>query len=108
LYLIAGISRLANADWWYWLTFIAVLLSTILIITVWKDAKFGTIANSIILAGAIIGYGSATFYGWYQKEVSPGMNQKSVFQSNILTEADLQNLPKPTRKQAGWFTNYTG
>lgn len=42
LFLVAGIAFLAKADWWYWLTFVAVLISTILIISVWKDAKFGT------------------------------------------------------------------
>ena len=104
LFLVAGISLLANANWWYWITFIAVLLSTFLIISVWKDAKFGSIANIIILAGAIIGYGTASFYGWYEKEVSVGLNQKSAPDTSLLTEADLIGLPIPVRN----YIRYTG
>lgn len=104
LFLVAGISLLANTDWWHWLTFVAVLLSTILIISVWKDAKYGTIANIIILAGAIIGYGTASYYGWYQKEVRLGLNQNSDYQTSLLTEADLVNLPEAVRN----YIRYTG
>jgi hypothetical protein len=104
IFLLAGIAFLAKADLWYWLTFVAVLISTILIISVWKDAKFGTIANIIILAVAIIGYGSASFYRWYEKEVSFGLNQKSVSQTSLLTEADLLNLPESVRN----YIRYSG
>jgi hypothetical protein len=104
LFLLAGIVFLAKADWWYWLTFIAILLSTILIITVWKDAKFGTIANIILLAGVIIGYGITSYYGWYEEEVSLGLHQKSAFQQSLLSEADLLNLPEPVRN----YIRYTG
>jgi hypothetical protein len=104
LFLIAGVSFLANKDLWYWLSFVAVVLSTILTISVWKDAKFGTIANIIFLTAAIVGYGTATFYGWYQKEVSLGINQKSASQKNLLTEADLVNLPEPVKN----YIRYTG
>jgi len=104
LFMVAGISLLANANWWYWITFIAVLLSTILILSVWKDAKFGNLANTIILSGAITAYGSATFYGWYEKEVNLGLSQKSAYKANILSEADLLNLPEPVRN----YIRYTG
>jgi len=104
LFLVSGIAFLAKADLWYWLSFVAVVLSTILIISVWKDAKFGSIANIIILAGAITGYGSATFYGWYEKEVSLGLNQNPSGQTSLLTEADLVNLPESVRN----YIRYTG
>jgi hypothetical protein len=53
LFLAAGIALLAKVDKWYLVSFIAVLLSTFLIISVWNDAKFGTVANMIILAGTV-------------------------------------------------------
>jgi hypothetical protein len=104
LFMASGIALLAKADWWYLISFAAVLLSTVLIITVWKDAKFGTIANVIILAVAVIGYGTASYYGWYEKVVTIGLNQKSVLQPSLLTEADLVNLPYPVRN----YIMYTG
>jgi hypothetical protein len=36
-------------DSWLWVALIAAVLSQVLIITVWNDAKFGSIANFIIL-----------------------------------------------------------
>jgi uncharacterized membrane protein len=40
-------------DAWPILAIIAALISQVLIIAVWKDAKFGTIANLIVLLVAI-------------------------------------------------------
>ncbi len=47
-------------DSWLWVALIAAVLSQVLIITVWNDAKFGSIANIIILVvivAAYCGYG---------------------------------------------------
>jgi hypothetical protein len=48
-------------DEWWMLAAAAVLLSQILIFTQWNDAKFGTIANLIALAGVATGYGAWQF-----------------------------------------------
>ncbi len=79
-------------------------LSTILIISVWKDAKFGTLANIIILAVAIMGYGTTTYYGWYKNEVKSGLSTTTASPTSILTEADLKDLPEPVQK----YIRYTG
>ena len=50
LFIIAGIFFLLDKSIWWKLALAAVLLSQIVIFTSWKDAKFGTIANFIILA----------------------------------------------------------
>jgi hypothetical protein len=104
LFLISGIAFFAKTDWWCIVTIIAALLSTILIISVWKDAKFGTLANAIILSGAIIGYGTANYYQSYKKEVSTGLNRTTTHPSIILSEDDLNNLPEPVRN----YIRYTG
>lgn len=49
-------SEFLNNKKWIHLIIIAVCLSQYLIIMDWKDAKFGTILNIIVLAVAIIGY----------------------------------------------------
>lgn len=104
LLMVSGIAFLVKADWWYWLSFIAVLISTILIISVWKDAKFGTIVNIIILAVAITGFGTVSFYRLYEKEVNSGLNRTSANQTSILSEAELVNLPEPVKN----YILYTG
>ena len=98
LFVVTGIAFLARTEWWSWVAFAAILLSTILISSCWQDAKFGTIANIIILAGAIIGYGTASYHRSYEKEVRAALKQTSVLPEGLLTEDDLAALPEPVRK----------
>ena len=104
LFLTSGIAFLAKADWWYLISFIAVLLSVFLIISEWQDAKFGAIANIIILAGTIIGYGTSSFYNSFQKEVKLDLSHANSLPGSLLTESDLVDLPEPVKK----YIRYTG
>jgi hypothetical protein len=104
LFVWSGVAFLTRSDWWSWVAFAAILLSTLLVISVWQDAKFGTIANVIILAGAIVGFGTASYHHSFEKEVSDALNQTSVQPEGLLSEADLTALPEPVRK----YIRYTG
>lgn len=104
LFLAAGIAFLAKADWWCLVSFVAIFLSTFLIISVWNDAKFGTIANIVILAVTIVGYGTARFSGSYKNEVRTGLKQIAEIPESALSEADLLNLPEAVRN----YIRYTG
>jgi hypothetical protein len=104
LFLAAGIAFLAKVDKWYLVSFIAVLLSTFLIISVWNDAKFGTMANIIILAGTVFGYGTSSYHNVYQREVNLNLSHKNSFNGLFLTENDLTGLPDPVKK----YIRYTG
>ena len=53
LFLISSYSLATDQDWWQELTIISIILSQILIIIWWHDAKFGTIANVLIIAGMV-------------------------------------------------------
>lgn len=55
LLMITAVSLLLKFEFWRVIAIPAILLSQILIIIHWKDAKFGTIANIIILVGIVIG-----------------------------------------------------
>lgn len=50
MFVIFGILYAANFHYAWLVGLIAVLISQVLVILFWKDAKFGTIANIIILA----------------------------------------------------------
>ncbi len=53
LFVAAIILFLRENDKWWIVGIIAAILSQALIFTVWQDAKFGTIANIIILIPAL-------------------------------------------------------
>ena len=61
LFVVATILFLLEKESWLYIAVIATVISQILIITVWKDAKFGTIANVIILLVAIAAWGNLHF-----------------------------------------------
>lgn len=53
LFIITGIGFLLKKEWWPVLAIFAIIVSQIVILISWKDAKFGTIANVIVLLVAI-------------------------------------------------------
>ncbi|TAL82007.1 MAG: hypothetical protein EPN88_00080 [Bacteroidetes bacterium] len=104
LFMTSGIAYLAKADWWYIFAFIAVLLSTILVFIVWQDAKFGIIANVIILIIAIVGCGTSKFHGKYESDVKTGLKQTTSVPESVLTEKDIEQLPEQVKK----YIRYSG
>lgn len=91
-------------NYWWFFGFIALVISQILIVFFWQDAKFGTIANGIILIAAIIGFGTWSYHNKYQNDVKTSLQQPAYFQNSLLTEADIQTLPDPVKK----YLRYTG
>lgn len=93
LFLASGITYLAKVDWWYILAFIAILFSTYLVIMVWQDAKFGMIANILILILALIGYQTRSFENKYKTDCIEGIERTNTIEEDILTREDIQHLP---------------
>ena len=54
LFIITAALLLLKKESWPLLAIVAVLVSQVLIVLAWKDAKFGTVANIIILSVAVI------------------------------------------------------
>ncbi|WP_138430029.1 DUF6920 family protein [Fodinibius saliphilus] len=69
LFLASAITYLFGIDWWWMIVAVGIVVSQTLIITYWGDAKYGTIANVIILAGCILGYGHWSFNAMVDREV---------------------------------------
>ena len=104
LFLVSAILFLLKKDFWAITSMAAVLLSQLIIILSWKDAKFGTIANMIILIAAIIGYGTSRYYRIFQHDVKAELQQDAYFQNAELTETDILHLPGPVKN----YIRYTG
>jgi hypothetical protein len=93
----AGLLLFRHDSWWIYAA-IAVLLSQYLIFTSWHDARFGTIANGIMVVAIIISFGTWSFSKQYKGDVATGMHQTALIAESVLTEKDLQHLPEPVRQ----------
>ena len=104
LFIICDALYLLRKDSWVYFALIAIILSQILIINSWQDAKFGTIANVIILVVSIIGFFQIKFKNEFRNEVKIGLEESKNIQKSILNEAEIANLPEPVKK----YIRYAG
>ena len=104
LFLIMIPVFLLQKNWWWIIAIIAVVISQIVIIFSWQDAKFGTIANVIILIVAVLGYAGWSFHKTYENDVKVGLESTSKLSELLLTEADIAPLPEPVKK----YIRYSG
>jgi len=106
LWLTAGLLLVATAAallvWpqgWWLLGASALVASQVVILSSWRDAKAGTVANLVLLVGVL--YGLASQGPWslrseYERRTRPSA---VVAQPEaVLTEADLAALPDPVRR----------
>ncbi len=108
LWLAAAVAMLSTAAlyvignrWWWLAGVIAVVLSQLVIVMSWSDAKFGTIANVIVLIGVVLGYASqspSSLRATYQREVDAHLASQSAFGTVLLTDGDLQSLPPAVQR----------
>lgn len=92
-----------HISYWWVSALPAVFISQWLIIVYWKDARFGTLANIIIVIAALIGYANQHFYDKFKSQVTKNLQQQEATQNNLLTESDLLNLPEPVKR----YLHYT-
>lgn len=84
---------------WWVIGAAALVVSEIVVVTAWRDAKFGTVANVILLLGVAYGYltqGPSSFRAAFERDVEVGLARP--LQANVVTEADLAFLPDPVQR----------
>ena len=104
LFITATVLFLLKNVSWPIFGIVAVIISQVLIINTWSDAKFGTIANAIILIVAIAGWATQNFEARFRNDVKTNLLQTNGLQTDLLTEADIQSLPTAVQK----YIRYTG
>jgi len=104
LFIATTILFFLKKDAWLFFGITAVIISQILIFTVWKEAKFGTIANIIILVAVILNWGSYHFEKGYQKDVKENLQRTNMLKTDLLTELDLLPLPESVQR----YLKYAG
>lgn len=77
---------------------VAVVVSQVLIVLFWSDAKFGTIPNVIALSVVIVALGQYRFQQQVQEETIRLVNQSKKQHEKIITEKDLEDLPAVVKK----------
>lgn len=102
LFAITVISILVHSDYWWISGFLGVIISQLLIMNYWSDAKFGTIANILILFAAIIGYSSFHFQQKIKTERTRLFDGSIAKKHEIVTKEEMVGLPPIVQK---WLTN---
>jgi hypothetical protein len=97
LFTVTAVLLLMNREWWWMAAAAAIVLSQALIALYWHDAKFGTIANILVLCGAVLGYGAWSFNAGSRAALAlfaaPAAPERS-----ILTRESIAGLPPVVRK----------
>jgi hypothetical protein len=96
---LAGGLFLFRQESWWWVALPAVVLSQMLIFASWGDAKFGTIANLIILLPLIAAFADArpdSYGNRYKAAAREGLARCT--EMPLVSEADLSHLPAPVQK----------
>lgn len=102
LFLTSAIQFISNHDLWWITALAAVILSQVLIILFWQDAKFGTIPNIIILLVVVVAFADWSFNRDVKNEIAEMLAQNSIDKKEILTEEKIINLPPIIQK---WLRN---
>lgn len=109
LFILSAIGYYLKTDWWFITAIAAVAISSILIVSVWSDARFGTIANVVILIAAIAGTGACIFKNRYISDVQAAFTavnetSDSVLPAEVITDESIASLPDPVQR----YIRYTG
>ena len=102
-FVLTDLLFILKSNFWFWVAIVAVLFSQILIVMNWQDAKFGTIANLIVLVVAIVTIAGWNFERQYKRDVSQSF-QNVTISEEIISEKDIKGLPVPVQK----YLKYVG
>lgn len=103
LILYASLLFIFKNSYWPLYGLFGIIISQIAIINSWQEAKFGTIANIIILLVIIMSFIAGRFSNKYSAEVRASLQHADTHAELILTETDIKDLPEPVKK----YLHYT-
>lgn len=102
LFAFATVLLLFNSNYWWLGGFLALIVSQVLIFSYWSDAKFGTIANLIILVSVIIAYSSFSFKNKIAEERKELLENSEPFSDKVISKEIISELPYVVQK---WMIN---
>ncbi len=96
LFILAAALNFAGSNFWWVLAATALVLSQAIIVLYWKDARFGTFANLIILCAVIIAASASSFRQMVNEERLV-IKQEAVATSEKITTESIAHLPAPVQ-----------
>ena len=102
LFIVTTVAFITKKEWWFVVAIITMIISQILIIIYWKDAKFGSIANLIILLISTSAFGNYRFHKMVQKETKELLAHAAISNNAIINHKDILHLPKIVQR---WLQN---
>lgn len=98
LLIVFAVLLATDNEYWYIAGICSVCVSQAAIFTSWKEAKYGTIINVILLVVSIIGYFSWNYQNKFRQDVLKRLDTYSKRNDELLSESDLDDLPEPVKK----------
>ena len=89
----ASVLLIARSNYWWICGMLGVILSQVIIINFWDDAKFGTILNLIIFISAIIAYSTFSFKKTIGDEITKMIEIASTRNISVLSKQMISKLP---------------
>jgi len=97
LFVIAAAGFFMDKSFWPVAASMASVLSQLIILMVWKDARWGTLANVIILMVAVPAYANFQFQKMVNKEIDALLNGVAS-QPSVEAQRQPENLPEPVQQ----------
>jgi hypothetical protein len=104
LFIVTATGFIFKTFWWPFIAFVAVCLSQTLILKNWRDAKYGTIPNLIVLLAVISVWGNHQFESGFIQDVRIHLKKNIPSKNEVITERDLDFLPATVQK----YLRYSG
>jgi hypothetical protein len=101
----SGVLLTFGLEFWWVPAAAGVVLSQILIFTSWRDARFGTLANLILLLpvlSGLLGALPSSYRNQFRADAESRLLTVPV--ASVLTERDIQHLPSPVQD----YLRFTG
>ncbi len=98
LFITSSVLLLLKKEYWWLIAIAAVILSQAVIIRSWKDARFGTIINILVLAAAVLSRGSSRFENSWRQDAHTYLHRSNPLATEILSGKDILHLPPPVQR----------
>ncbi len=98
LLLAGGVGMMLRQEWWPLLAGIGVLVSQLLVIVAWPDAKYGTIANLIILLAALPSAAEVRFDRAARNDMEALVRSARPQPTAVITAESIALLPPPVQR----------
>ncbi len=92
-----GALYMLNSKYAGYLGLLAVVISQVLLIMYWKDAKWGTLPNLFILIVSILSLAQHRFTATVETEIADLLRHNGAIEPHILKKDDVHRLPAPVK-----------